>query len=233
MRLLAESGVAYITLAHLFFRGVATNAPAIPLLSDEEYNDAFPQDPGLGLTDLGRAAVRAMYKHGLLVDISHMRQTAIDDTFELIEELDRESAANPSDYPVIATHVGIRAVGPQPQAYNLSEDTVRRIQDRDGLIGLIMAQHQLGETHDQHQSRAVLRAHIEAIAGAGRGHGSTAIGTDLDGFIKPTLAGLQLADDLPILENWIREDYPRDADAILHGNAQRVLRKAFAARSQT
>ena len=31
---LAAHGVAYITVAHLFWRGVATNAPAIPFLPD-------------------------------------------------------------------------------------------------------------------------------------------------------------------------------------------------------
>src|SRR4051812_1365932 len=49
---LAKQGVAYITIAHLFYRGVAANAPAIPLISDETYNKAFHQDPGIGLTKL-------------------------------------------------------------------------------------------------------------------------------------------------------------------------------------
>ena len=36
VRWLSKEGVAYITLAHLLFRCVATNAPAIPLMSDRE-----------------------------------------------------------------------------------------------------------------------------------------------------------------------------------------------------
>jgi membrane dipeptidase len=124
----------------------------------------------------------------------------------------------------------MRNAEPHEQAYNLSAGTAARIQERGGLIGLIMAQHQLGETRDERESRAVLRKHVEAIAALDRGHEATAIGTDLDGFIKPTLAGLQLADDLPVLERWIREDYPDDADAILHNNVRRVLKQAFAAR---
>jgi microsomal dipeptidase-like Zn-dependent dipeptidase len=231
VRWLAEHGVAYITLAHLFFRGVATNAPAIPALSDAEYNSVFHQDPGVGLTSLGKAAVRAMYRHKVLVDVSHMRQDALDDTFALIEKLDRDSQADPHDFPVIATHVGMRAAGPDAQTYNLSADTATRIQRRGGLIGLIMAQHQLGPTHDVAESRAALHRHIEAIVALGNGHASTAIGTDLDGFIKPTLAALEMASDLPLLEGWIREDYPNDADAILLGNVRRVLQQALAARS--
>jgi microsomal dipeptidase-like Zn-dependent dipeptidase len=227
---LAQQGVIYITLAHLFFRGVATNAPAIPALSDSEYGQIFPEDPNLGLTSLGQAAVRAMYRHKVLVDISHMSEKAITDTFELIESLDQASAADPLDYPVIATHVGMRSADPDTQVYNLSADTARRIQQRGGLIGLIMAQHQLGTTDNPAQSRAVLERHVDAIGALGNGHGSSAIGTDLDGFIKPTLSGIERAADLQELESWVRAAYPDDADAILHDNAARVVRRVFAAR---
>jgi microsomal dipeptidase-like Zn-dependent dipeptidase len=95
---------------------------------------------------------------------------------------------------------------------------------------VILAQHQLGETANEEDSRAVLYEHIDAIADAAGGHEHTGIGTDLDGFIKPTLAGLERASDLGKLERWIRARYGGDADAILNGNARRVLRQAFAAR---
>lgn len=221
---LAAHGVVYITLAHLFFRGVAANAPAIPALSDKAYNTLFHQDAGIGLTPLGEAAVRAMYRHRVLVDISHMRQDAIDATFALLDALDAESGADPRDYPVIASHVGIRSAGPDAQAYNLSPETIRAVQRRGGLIGLILAQHQLGETSDDAASAAVLRRHVDALHDIAGTHELTAIGTDLDGFIKPVLHGLDHAADLAKLEAWIREAYPAEvADGVLAGNAVRVL----------
>ena len=70
---LAGRGVAYVTLAHLFWRRVAANAPAIPFLPDVVYNTLFPQKAGIGLTELGTAAVRAMYRERMLIDVSHMR----------------------------------------------------------------------------------------------------------------------------------------------------------------
>jgi microsomal dipeptidase-like Zn-dependent dipeptidase len=227
---LAGHGVAYITLAHLFFRGVAANTPALPLLPDALYDRVFHQRGDVGLTPLGEAAVRAMHRHKVLVDISHMRQDAIDETFALLERLDRDSGADPRDLPVIASHVGMRAAGPDDQAYNLTADTVRRIKGRGGVIGLIFAQHQLGETSEEKQSRAVLNRHIAAIAEAAEGYEHIAIGSDLDGFIRPTLAGVQRASDLRRVEDWIRTDHPDHADAILWGNARRVLRRAFEAR---
>lgn len=232
VRRLAERGVVYITLAHLFYRQVASNVPAIPMLPDDVYEHVFPQAPGVGLTELGVAAVKAMYKHKVLIDISHMRQDALDATVALVEELEAEEkpAPNPRDFPLIATHVGMRDAGPDQQSYNLSAKTAELIQARGGLIGLITAQHQLGSTQDPADSQAVVKKHLDAITALGNGHDATAIGSDLDGFIKPTLAGLNQASDLHLLEQWIREAQPENADKILYGNARSVLGRVLAAR---
>jgi microsomal dipeptidase-like Zn-dependent dipeptidase len=232
VRRLAEQGVVYITLAHLFYRQVASNAPAIPMLPDDVYERVFPQAPGIGLTELGRAAVKAMHKHGVLIDVSHMRQDAIDDTFTLVEQLDEEAGTDPLDFPLIATHVGMRDAGPDRQTYNLSADTAERIQARGGVIGLITSQHQLGSTQDAAQSQAVVARHLDAILALPNGQQAAAIGSDLDGFIKPTLTGLDRASDLQLLEQWIREAQPANAEEILYGNARRVLGRAFAARER-
>ena len=228
---LAGQGVLYITLAHLFFRGVAANAPAIPVLSDAEYMTVFPEQPGVGLTSLGEAAVRSMYRHKVLVDISHMRQDSIDDTFALIERLDAESGADPHAYPVIATHEGMRDCNPDTQTYNLTAETATRIRGRGGVIGMIMAQHQLGDTTSAEDSQKLLARHIRAVMNVG--DGLCAIGTDLDGFIRPTLTGLETASDLPVLEGWLRAEFPAEADAILYGNARALIQRVLAARSST
>jgi len=227
---LAAEGVFYITVAHLFYRRVATNAPAIPMLSDREYNKLFHQ-PKQGLTKLGEALVRSMHKHKVLIDVSHMTERSIEQTFALVEALDAQSGAAAHDYPLIATHVGMRSAGPGEQEYNLSPDTAKRIQARGGLIGLIMAQHQLGETSSEAQSREVLHGHLDAIAALGAGHTTTALGTDIDGFIRPTLEGIERASDLAKLAAWIEEYSPGDAGAILYGNAHRVIKRTFEVRA--
>ena len=70
---LARRGVAYVTLAHLFWRGVATNAPALPFMPDWLYQLVFTQ-PEVGLTELGTAAARALVRERVLVDITHMTE---------------------------------------------------------------------------------------------------------------------------------------------------------------
>ena len=224
---LAGRGVRYITLAHLFWRQVATNAPALPFLPDRLYGAIFPQPDGAGLSELGVAAVEAMYEAGILVDVSHMRQDAIDDTFAVLERLDRRAGAPPSAFPVIASHGAFRFGG---QSYAFDADVVQRIAGRDGVVGLILAQHQLNDgvrrrhTTDLGESVEVICRHVDAIRDATGSYAHVAIGSDLDGFIKPTMGGLETASDLGRLHPALVDRYGEEAARlILHRNVERVL----------
>ena len=99
---LARRGVAYITLAHLVWRHVATNTNALPFLSEDDYRRWFPQ-PEEGLSELGRAAVRAMVREGVLIDLSHMSGRSVTNTFDLLDELDPGRTR-----PVLASHACFR-----------------------------------------------------------------------------------------------------------------------------
>ena len=222
---LAGRGVAYITLAHLLYRQVATNSSAFPFLSDAWYRRILPQPEGGGLTDRGAAALRAMVRHGVLLDISHMREDALRETFALLDELDPDCKV-----PVLASHVGYRF---GKQEYMLDEATILQVKRRDGLIGLILAQHQLNDglrkkTASFDESRAVLFAHIDKIAALTGGYRHLAIGTDFDGFIKPTLSGLEGMGDLAKLERALEEKYRENARLIASENVLRVLRRIWA-----
>ena len=229
VRRLSRRGVAYITLAHLIWREVATNAPALPFLTEEQYHRYLPQ-PDVGLSDLGRAAVRAMVRERILIDVSHMSARALAETFELLDDYEET-------VPVIATHAGYRF---GEQSYMLDRPTLERIASRGGLVGLIFAQHQLydgipagalrrrglrarkakrfGESFD------ILCRHIDAIHEATGSHRHTAIGTDFDGFIKPTLAGLQDMRDMERLERRLLRTYGEaDAARICSQNALDLL----------
>src|SRR6266511_1845906 len=200
VRELARRGVAYITIAHLFYRRVATNANAIPFLPDPIYRLLFPQ-PHLGLTPLGEAVVRAMGAERVLIDLTHMSDRAVDDTFALLDELDPGG-----EIPVV-------------------------VAQRDGVIGLILAEKlatdgvRLRRTTKLEQSLDVLFRHVDRLREITGSHRHTAIGTDLDGFIKPTLAGLEDAGRLARLEAALVERYgAEDAELITSDNALRMLR---------
>jgi microsomal dipeptidase-like Zn-dependent dipeptidase len=225
---LARRGVLYITLAHLLPRQVATSCNAFPFLDDGKYRRLFRQREGDGLTERGIAALRAMVREGVLLDIAHMRQDALDETFRLLDEqLDPGCA-----FPVLATHIGYRF---GKQEYMLSEATIRQIERRNGLIGLIMAQYQLNDglrrraTETWDDTRAVVRRHIDKIASITGGYEHIAIGTDFDGFIKPTLTGLDGMGDLGRLTELLEQEYGDGAALMMSGNALRVLRQAWPA----
>ena len=90
---LAERGVLYITLAHLFWRQVATNTPALPFLPDALYNLLFPQKACRPHASSARPPCARWTRPASLVDISHMREDAIDATFKLVHRSTRPRPA--------------------------------------------------------------------------------------------------------------------------------------------
>jgi microsomal dipeptidase-like Zn-dependent dipeptidase len=228
--ILKRRGVVYVTLAHLFWRDVATNAPAIPFLPEWLYKAVFRQ-PDVGLSPLGRAAVEAMYEQRILVDLTHMSERAMDETLDLLDELDRRNeGADPTDYPVLVTHAGYRF---GKQEYMLTPERIGRVAGRGGVIGLILARHQLNEEagvedeDDPAETPRVVKNHIDAIRGCvpDRTNAYVGIGSDLDGFIKPTCAGIDTAGDLATLAEPLRRDFGDDAEMILSGNALNAVKK--------
>jgi len=158
-----------------------------------------------------------------------MSQRALDDTFAVLEECDRELGRTA---PVLATHVATRH-GDEGLAYNVTRGTVESIAARDGVVGHhIMAdglrpEPAKGErrTVDFNDWFELLCTHIDTIdEWSGRPFRHVGIGSDLDGFIKPTLAGVETAEDMCKLEVALADRYgPASADQICSGNALRML----------
>ena len=230
---LADRGVAYITLAHLIWREVATDAPALPWWSDSQYRHWLPQPEDEGLSDLGKAAVKAMVERHVLIDLSHMSKRSIADTFELLDALDGDSQEKT---PVFFTHAGFRL---GEQEYMPDRETVEEVHRRKGVIGLIMARHQIEDRIPKREkpprlprrsklrferSFGILCEHIEEIHCITGSYENISIGSDFDGFIKPTLAGLEDMRDMATLERALQKRFGAvAANAICSGNAMRLL----------
>jgi len=223
---LARRGVAYVTVAHLFWREVATNAPALPFLPDWLYHLVFPQ-PDEGLSPLGHAVVQAMIEAGILIDITHMSRRAIDDTFAILERRDPGRTV-----PVIATHMACRLGGLE---YAFDDDTIRRVGERGGVLGCILCRHYIGSgvrsaPRSFESSVAALCTHIDRIHAVTGSFDHVAIGSDLDGYIKPALPGLEHMGHMRALEQALAERYgAADAERICSANALRVLRSGWQA----
>lgn len=85
--------------------------------------DAQPDlDPGEGLTDAGRALVRACNELGIMIDLSHLTERGFWDVAEI------------SQHPLVATHSNTHAIS--PSARNLTDDQLRAVAETGGVVGL-------------------------------------------------------------------------------------------------
>ena len=84
----------------------------------------FPHSPdtGPGLTDLGKALVRACNQLGIVVDVSHMNEKGFWDI------------AATSQAPLVATHSNAHALTPSPR--NLTDRQLDAIKDSNGIVGV-------------------------------------------------------------------------------------------------
>ena len=222
---LADLGIAYVTVAHLFFRDVATNAPALPFLPDWLYNRVFPQEHDEGLTALGHEVVDAMVDEGVLIDITHMRSQSIRDV------MDRLDARDPAkEIPVMGTHMAYRFGGLE---YSFDDETIKAVAARGGVLGCILCKHFItsglpGVSSSLSGSLEALCKHVDKIHELTGSYDHVGIGSDLDGYIKPALPGLADMRRMTELQAHLSTRYGAvDADKICHGNALRVLRAAW------
>lgn len=246
VRTLKRRGVVYITLAHLFFRGVASNAPALPALGPDCVYDVLFATPDVGLTHLGRAAVESMHDAGILVDIAHMSERAVHETLDLLDVLDARTPGKTT--AVLASHSACRLGN---LAYNLSDRSLRRVAERGGVVGLLMCPHFILDGSVFPPAEFVRRTlrrlgimdilkgrqlaidalcrHIERAERVMGSHDGIALGSDLDGFVKPTLDGIDMADDLRHIDAALHARFDATiADNICHGNALRLIRQTLA-----
>src|SRR2546427_7844407 len=114
--ILASRGVAYVIVAHLFFRGVVTCHNAFPFIPEGVFQSILnlEQDPNVGLTDLGLQIVERLLKNGILVDITHSSDLAQQQIFDL--------ARDHANAPVLSSHTGVRPTSNYP--LNLSPEAV-------------------------------------------------------------------------------------------------------------
>jgi membrane dipeptidase len=126
-------------------------------------------EPG-PLTPEGRALVRAMREHHFALDVSHLSDESFWDALEL------------HTGPVLASHANCRAFVPTDR--QLSDDMIRALAERGGVMGVIPYTKFLTHRWTQDVSRAPIDAlvrHIEHICDLVGNTQHVAIGSDFDG----------------------------------------------------
>ena len=139
---------------------------------------AFPSSPdiGPGLTDAGRALVRACAELGILVDLSHLNEAGFWDAAEL------EAG------PLVASHSGAHAVSAASR--NLTDAQLDAIAASDGLVGIVFAAPFLRPdfADDPETPLALIAEHARYVADR-IGPRHVALGSDFDGATVPAELG--------------------------------------------
>jgi membrane dipeptidase len=176
----------------------------------------FPHSPdtGPGLTDAGKALVRACNQLGILVDLSHLNEQGFWDV------------ASISDAPLVATHSNAHALCPSTR--NLTDRQLDAIRDSRGLVGINFHVGFLradGQAEIQTPIADIVR-HVDYIAER-IGPEHVAFGSDFDGATMPQELGDVAG--LPKLVDALRDRGYGLAElrAITHENWIRVLRQTW------
>jgi microsomal dipeptidase-like Zn-dependent dipeptidase len=217
---LASKGVAYVTVAHLFYRGVSACQNAFPGIPDSIFESVLNADQeGLaGLTDLGRSIVDRLLTNRILVDVTHATDAAQDEMFDM---------ARDHGQPVISSHNGVRSISDYP--LNLRPEAVARIVESGGVIGVILFPYWLRRPDEQFLGAEHIQLVFRTIRALHEMTGSydhIAIGSDLDGFIRPIEECPDYAHTRQFAD-LIRVEFPDAADRILWGNALDVLERGW------
>jgi membrane dipeptidase len=179
---------------------------------------AFPGSPdqGPGLTDRGRALVRACGELGILIDVAHLNARGFWDVAEL------------SDAPLVASHSNAHALCPSPR--NLTDDQLRAIGERRGLVGInfhvgFLRPDGAEEADTPLRLIAEHAAHVAELAGAE----CVGLGSDFDGATMP--AALGDVTGLPAVLDALRDAGfgAAELEGIAWRNWRRVLEAAWSA----
>ncbi len=161
-----------------------------------------------GLTDKGRCFAEEMERLGVIIDLSHLNDAGIRDVLDMTKG------------PVIASHSNARALCPHLR--NLTDENLRRIGEKGGVIGInyLVDFLEEGATIARVDRMAEHMAYIRNLAGIE----AVALGSDFDGFEEP--CELTGADRLPLLAGAMerRGFKAGEIEKIFSGNALRVFR---------
>ena len=182
-----------------------------------------------GLKPAAKPLYKAMREAGMILDITHMADQAVWESFDLW------------DGPIMASHCTCRSIVGSQRL--LSDDMIRELVRRDGIIGLVFCQFFIDPDIDWNAlpSREAwvpkygmdgLIPHIENIANlAGGSLENIAIGTDLDGGFGAEMAptDLDTIADLQKFAEVLRGAgiSQKDINGILHENSLRFFRRAW------
>ena len=152
-------------------------------LKDNEYGGSS-QGSDRGLTDLGRKLIGEMNRRNVMVDLSHASAKSLEESLTL------------TTLPPLVSHIGVRAIHDVPR--NLSDDQIRAIAAKEGVIGIMLAPPATAQS-----DLIEVMAHLRHLVSVG-GEDVAALGSDFDGYVQTPIdaRGLPQLTELMLGTGW-------------------------------
>jgi membrane dipeptidase len=177
---------------------------------------------GGGLTKEGRQLLDVMANFGFILDLTHMSEEAC------------LSALDHYDGAIIATHSNARALVPTER--QLSDTQIRRIAERDGVVGIVLANGFLNAEYKRGGAKEEVTlehvtAHIDHICQVVGDANHIGLGTDFDGGfgVESVPAEIKNLSDLPLIGQALKEKgyTQQDIDGFMGQNWLNMLRRTW------
>jgi len=164
---------------------------------------------GGGLTEFGVQMVAEMRRLGIMVDIAHLAPAGVADVFEIY------------DGPIVCSHGNAQAVCDHRR--NLTDAQLEQLAASGGVIGVTFVPPFLSDEPEEATLEKLLDHVDHIVKVAGSDH--VGLGSDWDGFFKPTGDFLQHVGDTPMItEGLVRRGYSEaDIKKFLGENWMRVF----------
>jgi len=198
--LIADDAVLRVTLVHLTNSSLGVTSSPLSTLAGGDG----------GLTDAGRAYVRALNRKKIFVDLAHIHRRGF---FDALAVHDRSQ-------PVLVTHTGVSGVTPHWR--NLDDEQLRAVADLGGTVGIMYEASFLGDSKLEGKVASVMRHLAHVVDTVGEDHAS--LGSDWDGMIvtprdMPTCSELPRLTQAMLDRGW----KPDRIQKVLGGNFLRVV----------
>ncbi len=201
----ARRGVVLITIGHFYNKGIASAPNAFPF-----FPDANSLRPHQGLSSFGNEVISEMEKLGIIVDVTHVTSTALDDILKV------------STKPLIATHISAKTLG--DHAYSFHDEHIQEIVNRGGIIGIPLYPYMLSnyanikEAEEYGSLRDVVRT-IRYVTKISNSLKNICIGSDFGGYI-PRLTDMNCLCQIEMLRELLINEFGNEetVDDILAKN---------------
>ncbi len=174
----------------------------------------YQKDDVNGLTDFGIEYIKECEKLGIIIDVSHLSDAGFYDVVKYTTK------------PFVASHSNARALC--PHARNLTDDMIRLIAKRNGVIGINFAADFLDENKTDKSQVSYISSiikHILYIKEIG-GIDCIGLGSDFDG-IDPNLE-IKNASYMPLLYEALKEYLSEEEiEKIFYKNVLRVYKEVL------